>query len=370
MDVRNSQTAAPAGTKKRPVRVNWQLKTLLPVIAVLLNGILLFILASVSIEQGERRLLLMVAAAGGLAILAVLLVTLAVVVRRPMLELEEKIQRVRDGDLSAEVSFADRRDDIGDLGRNFNSMVRRLRESLAEIERLHNTQMSRAEHLATIGELAAGLAHEIRNPLAGLAGVMDIVRRDLPASSPVREVLSDAREEVTRINRTLNDLLETARPRTPSVQLADLNATVEHAVIFARQNALLKPIHIDLEKTAHRLLVEHDTSQIHQVLLNLTLNAIQAIENGEGLVRVTVAERNGASAVVTITDTGRGISPEDLPSIFRPFFTTKGHGTGLGLPLAKRIVEDHGGHINVESAVDRGSTFTVILPLRQTVQHP
>jgi len=186
----------------------------------------------------------------------------------------------------------------------------------------------------------------------------------------VREVLSDAREEVTRINRTLNDLLETARPRTPSVQLADLNATVEHAVIFARQNALLKPIHIDLEKTAHRLLVEHDTSQIHQVLLNLTLNAIQAIENGEGLVRVTVAERNGASAVVTITDTGRGISPEDLPSIFRPFFTTKGHGTGLGLPLAKRIVEDHGGHINVESAVDRGSTFTVILPLRQTVQHP
>ncbi|HXZ81945.1 MAG TPA: ATP-binding protein [Terriglobales bacterium] len=364
MDPPSPQTVAPVEEPKSRVRVNWQLKTLLPVIAVLLNGILLFILASVSIERGERRVLLLVAAGGGIAIVAVLLVTLEFVIRRPVSELQEKIQQVRDGDLSAEVSFARRRDDIGDLGRNFNAMVARLSESLAEIERLHNTQMSRAEHLATMGELAAGLAHEIRNPLAGLAGVMDIVRRDLPSSSPAREVLKDARDEVTRINRTLNDLLETARPKTPNVQLADLNATVEHAVIFARQNALSKPIEIELEKTSRRMLVEHDTGRIHQVLLNLMLNAIQSIENGPGAVKIVVAEKSGM-ATVSIQDTGRGISPENLPNIFRPFFTTKGHGTGLGLPLAKRTVEDHGGRILVESEMDRGSTFTVMLPLRQ-----
>ena len=147
-----------------------------------------------------------------------------------MLELQEKIQRVSDGDLTATVSFSRRNDDIGDLGRNFNNMVRQLRESGAEIERLHRTQMTRAEHVATLGELAAGLAHEIRNPLAGIAGVMDIVGRDLPSTSPALDVLKDVREEILRINRIVSDLLETARPKPPDLQVADLNTTVEHAV--------------------------------------------------------------------------------------------------------------------------------------------
>ena len=347
------------------LRLNWQLRALLPVLAVLLNGLLLFILATLSLESGERRTVLVVATVGAISICAVLVLTLGIVFSRPMLELQDKIQRVRDGDLSVTVSFSNRSDDIGQLGRNFNEMVAQLRESRAEIERLHNTQMSRAEHLATLGELAAGLAHEIRNPLAGIAGVMDIIGRDLPEKSPARDVLKDVRQEVMRVNRIVSDLLETARPRPAEYRAADLNATAEHAVIFARQQALSKPVKVELHKYDGQLLVEHDTGQIHQVLLNLMLNAIQAMdEAGPGQVDVDVSSRDG-QAVVSVSDTGKGIKPEHLANIFRPFFTTKGHGTGLGLSLARRIVEDHGGKILVESEVGKGSTFEVTLPVRR-----
>lgn len=120
---------------------------------------------------------------------------------------------------------------------------------------------------------------------------------------------------------------------------------------------------MELRKSADLPPVEHDPGQIHQVLLNLMLNAIQAIP-GQGDVTVDVHARDGA-ACVSVSDTGGGIEPEHLPNIFRPFFTTKGHGTGLGLSLARRIVEDHGGRIDVSSTVGRGSTFCVLLPFRR-----
>ena len=197
------------------VRVNWQLKAILPVGFVLLAGLLLFTLATVSLRDPERHAVLIVAGAGAVAICAVLIVVLAYLIQRPMVELQEKMAQVSEGDLNVAVSFAQRNDEIGDLGRNFNHMMQQLRESREEIERLHRTQMSRAEHLATLGELATGLAHEIRNPLAGIAGVIEIVGRDLPATSPARAVVKDVRLEITRISRTLTDLLETARPRRP-----------------------------------------------------------------------------------------------------------------------------------------------------------
>ena len=139
-----------------------------------------------------------VAGAGAVAICGALLVVLTYMVQRPMVELQEKIAQLGGGDLNVSVSFAQRNDEIGDLGRNFNRMVEQLRESRDEIERLHRTQMSRAEHLATLGELATGLAHEIRNPLAGIAGVIEIIGRDLPATSPARAVVKDVRQEIAR----------------------------------------------------------------------------------------------------------------------------------------------------------------------------
>jgi len=349
-------------------RINWEIKALVPIACVLLGGMLLFLLATLSWRDPERHTVLLVAGAGAVAICGALLVVLTYTVQRPMVELQQKIAQLGGGDLNVAVSFAHRNDEIGDLGRNFNQMVLQLRESRIEIERLHRTQMSRAEHLATLGELATGLAHEIRNPLAGIAGVIEIIGRDLPASSPARSVVKDVRQEIARINHIVTDLLQTARPHPPTVRKSDLNTTVEHAVMLGRQQALAKSVEIALHKDPSLPEVEHDSDQIHQVLLNLLLNALQAIDlqgsEANGRITVTVIPQ-GTMAVVEVTDNGRGIAPDHLPNIFRPFYTTKGDGTGLGLSLARRIVEDHQGRIDVTSAVGKGTTFAVVLPLQR-----
>jgi len=350
-------------TESPSFRINWEIKALVPIACVLLGGMLLFLLATLSWRDPERHIVLLVAGAGAVAICGALLVVLTYTVQRPMVELQQKIAELGSGDLNVSVSFAHRNDEIGDLGRNFNHMVQQLRENREEIERLHRTQMSRAEHFATLGEVATGLAHEIRNPLAGIAGVIEIIGRDLPTTSPARAVVKDVRQEIARINHIVTDLLQTARPHPPKVRKSDLNTTVEHAVMLGRQQAMAKGIEIALHKDPSLPEVEHDSDQIHQVLLNLLLNAQQAIDQ-KGRIAVTVV-RKGQSAVIEVADNGRGIAPDHLPNIFRPFYTTKGDGTGLGLSLARRIVEDHQGRIDVSSTVGKGTTFAVVLPLQK-----
>jgi len=350
-------------TESPSFRINWEIKALVPIACVLLGGMLLFLLATLSWRDPERHIVLLVAGAGAVAICGALLVVLTYTVQRPMVELQQKIAELGSGDLNVSVSFAHRNDEIGDLGRNFNHMVQQLRENREEIERLHRTQMSRAEHFATLGEVATGLAHEIRNPLAGIAGVIEIIGRDLPTTSPARAVVKDVRQEIARINHIVTDLLQTARPHPPKVRKSDLNTTVEHAVMLGRQQAMAKGIEIALHKDPSLPEVEHDSDQIHQVLLNLLLNAQQAIDQ-KGRITVTVV-RKGQNAVIEVADNGRGIAPDHLPNIFRPFYTTKGDGTGLGLSLARRIVEDHQGRIDVTSTVGKGTTFAVVLPLQK-----
>jgi len=354
---------APVARKRH---INWVLKAVLPIAAVLLNGLLLFVLVSLSLAEGERHTVIAIATAGAFLICVAVIMVLAVSFRRPMLELQDKIARVRLGDMDASVSFANRNDEVGDLGRDFNDMVAQLKSSREEIQRLHQTQMSRAEHFATLGELATGLAHEIRNPLAGIAGVIEIVGRDLPPNSPARSVIKDAKEEALQINRILTELLDTARPKAPQFRVSDVCSTAEHAVMFARQQAITKRIMIELDVTGSIPPVDHDPNQINQVLLNLLLNAIQSMDK-PGTIRVLL-ETDEDDVLITVADEGKGIPPEHLPNIFRPFFTTKGHGTGLGLSLARRTVESHGGHIDVTSEVGKGSRFQIRLPIAREKQ--
>jgi len=342
------------------LRLRWQFKTLLPVAVVLINGLFLVALISLTLEAPARKQLLAVGIGGAVLLCAVLFVVLAIVIHRPMLELQNKIARVRAGDLFVKVEFADRNDEIGDLGRHFNEMVKQLRDSREEIERLHRTQISRAEHLATLGEIAAGLAHEIRNPLAGIAGVMEIVGRDLPTDSPAREVLDEVRHEVVHINNIVSELLEIARPKVPVYRPGNLLAVAEHAAFFARDQANQRKVKLEVDASETLPEMEFDNGQIHQVMLNLLLNAVQACGEG-GLVRVDFST-DADNVTVRVTDTGKGIPPSILPNIFRPFFTTKGDGTGLGLSLARRMVEDHGGRLEASSVVDEGSCFQLILP--------
>jgi two-component system NtrC family sensor kinase len=358
--IRDKEVSYLEGDSVSRLRMNWQLKTLIPVIIVMVNGLLLFALVTLTQENEARTQVLAVGVIGAVLVCAVLFVVLAVVIHRPMLELQSKIAQVRAGDLFVKVSFSDRNDEVGDLGRHFNEMVQQLRESREEIERLHRTQISRTEHLATLGEMAAGLAHEIRNPLAGIAGVMEIVGRDLPANSPAVEVLGEVRHEVVHINKIVSELLEIARPKLPVFRPGNLVAVAEHAALFARDQANHRKVSLEVVKGDSLPELEFDNGQIHQVLLNLLLNAVQACDEG-GTVSVDFLTEE-STVTVRVTDTGKGIPPSVLPNIFRPFFTTKGDGTGLGLSLARRMVEDHGGRLEATSVVGRGSAFKLILP--------
>lgn len=341
-------------------RPDWRLKAVLPVALVLLAGMGVFGIATIELETSARYRIFAIAAAGALTICAVLLVVLALVVQRPLVELSRKIEQVSGGNLNAQVDFAGRDDDIGRLGRNFNDMVRQLRESRDEVRRVYETRMSRAEHLATLGELAAGLAHEIRNPLAGIAGAVEILGRELPSASPSRAVVGEVQQEVRRIQDTIGELLDYARPRPVDMGAADLNATAEHAVQMARQQVTSRPIEIRFTP-AELPPVMHDPAQIGRVILNLLLNAIQALDRA-GFVSVELKAGEGYAAI-SVRDNGSGISPEHLAKIFRPFFSTKRRGTGLGLSLSRRIVEQHGGSIEVRSSLGEGAEFTIRLPL-------
>lgn len=369
--------------------LGWQWKALTPIVGVLLLGLIAFQTIVVVLDIPSGHWIVIVAAAGAVAICVVTLTVLLVLIERPLAELKEIIGRVREGDFGARVKFAVRNDGVGQLGRQFNEMIQELAENRAEIERLHQFEMARAEHLATIGELAAGLAHEIRNPLAGIAGVVEVMGRELPKESSSRAVLPEVQNEIHHIQAILNDLLAYARPRLPEFHPADLNATVEQAVFLARQQIRTKPIEItlDADKTLPR--ISHDPVQIQQVVLNLLLNGIQAI-HGPGKIEVALRralsprpvdaknvtrESFGAGdpfsrivgqsecVVIRIRDTGKGIPRDSLSKIFKPFFTTRKEGTGLGLPLAKGIVESHKGKIEVTSEPGQGAQFEVWLPM-------
>ena len=341
--------------------LGWQWKAIIPIVGVLLLGLTAFQAIVVALDIPSGRWIVIVAAGGAVAICFVTLIVLLVLVERPLEELKRVIGRVSKGDLGARVDFAKRNDDVGQLGQQFNGMIRQLEENRAEIERLHQGEMARAEHLATIGELAAGLAHEIRNPLAGIAGVVEVMGRELPQASSSRAVLPEVQSEIQHIQAILNDLLAYARPRPPEFHPGDLNATVEQAVFLARQQVRTKPIEITLEPDKKLPRILHDPVQVQQVILNLLLNGIQAIAN-QGKIAVALRQE-GEHAVVCIRDNGRGISRESLPKIFKPFFTTRKEGTGLGLPLAKGIVESHQGRIQVTSEPERGAQFEVWLPI-------
>jgi two-component system, cell cycle sensor histidine kinase and response regulator CckA len=243
---------------------------------------------------------------------------------------------------------------------------------ITEQKRLES-EVQRAAQLSFVGELAAGLAHEIKNPLAGIQGAVDILIRRRERTDPEREALEGMRHEVTRIDSTVRALLDRARPRLMSVKPTALSDIVRRAVNLARAqvsqiNARGGHVTINYEPPAEAVVVAIDAAQIEDAALNLIMNAIDATEGtGEVKVRVSTGQDTAdrEDAVIEVSDNGRGISEEDLTRIFNPFFTTRREGTGLGLPAVRRIARAHGGDVEVKSRLGQGSTFSLRLPLGQ-----
>ncbi len=275
---------------------------------------------------------------------------------------------------SALVQISPPADSTTALKTEIQSLTKNWREFCDHCQRVHDTEMVQAEHLATMGELAAGVAHEIRNPLAGIAGAIEIISKDFPKEHPDREILDDLRQEVRRIEKVLNDLLTYARPKAARYGMEDLKETVAHTLQFARQQTGNKNIEFSIQIPSPLPRFRMDAEQLHQVLLNLVLNGIQAIDQeGKITIQAQVPQNSSApgrtnSIELSVSDTGAGISREQLEKIFRPFYTTKRGGTGLGLSLCRRIISQHGGTLTAESQISKGSRFIIRLPMREAVE--
>jgi signal transduction histidine kinase len=216
-------------------------------------------------------------------------------------------------------------------------------------------RVERAERLASIGRLAAGIAHEIRNPLASISGSMEMLKQSPGGDADSRQLMDIAVREVDRLNRLITDLLDYARPKTEERQRLDLGELVgEIARAFAQERRAGVTLTLEADPDVS---LDGASGQLRQVVWNLVRNAAEAMPAG-GAIRVRVT-REGGHPLLIVSDTGAGIPKAHLERIFEPFYSTKVSGSGLGLATVARIVDDHRGHIDVDSEPGRGTTFTV-----------
>lgn len=284
-------------------------------------------------------------------------------VKNPLDNVVNTMLKVEKGDFAVRIAYRGN-DEIGRLIQSFNSMVDRLDTAQKELEQLHFQQLERADRLASIGEMAAGIAHEIKNPLAGISAAVTIIKDDMSLDDPRGGILGEVVDQVKRLDKTVNDLLFFGKPSLPELSCVDINSILTTTLKFASQHR--GGINIDrcINLQPDLPPVYADDKQMQQVFLNIILNAYQAMTSG-GVLGVTssLSIHNATEYVrVDISDTGSGIPPQILGKIFTPFYTTKAQGTGLGLPICNKLVKLHNGNISVVSNDKTGTVFTVELP--------
>ncbi len=238
-------------------------------------------------------------------------------------------------------------------------------DDLTELRALEE-QVQRAQRLASLGRLAGGLAHEVRNPLGIVRATAQLLQQEAaryPALALPTQVIQ---AEIDRVDRLIEQLLDYARPQPPRSAPLDLAALARHAVAITEPLAAQRGVGLSIEAPAALAPLEGDAERLHQAVINLLLNAVQATPAG-GQVAVSLREvyrGSDAQVVLTVCDTGAGIAPEDLPRLFEPFFTTRDDGVGLGLSLVQQIAAEHGGTVRVASRPGAGAAFTIELPRR------
>ncbi len=293
--------------------------------------------------------------------------------------LRAAMDRVREGRLDVRVDVGRRRDETAEMARVFNHMVEELQDSRqrlqayqADLQRLvqertraleeAQAQLLQAEKLSAVGELVAGVAHELNNPLTSVLGYAQLLESDPALSEDLRGYAEVVVREADRARHIVQSLLTFARPQPVEREVLDLNAVVQRTLDASQWDA--DRIEVTVRLCPEPLWVRGNGVQLQQVFTNIVQNALQAMREGPGQLLVTASKR-ADRAVVEFADTGPGIPPEHLGRVFDPFFTTKkvGEGTGLGLSISYGIVRDHGGTIRVQNRPEGGACFAVELPL-------
>jgi two-component system NtrC family sensor kinase len=300
----------------------------------------------------------------------------------PLQKMVLATQKIAKGDLSHTIEVKTQ-DEIGDLADSFNQMTadlkvaneklidwgktleKKVEERADEIKKMQ-ASLIQSEKLASLGKLAAGIAHEINNPLGGILIYSSLLLEDTEKDSPYYPNLEKIVKETTRCKEIVKGLLEFARPKDPEMSETDVNEALESALVLLQSQAIFQNVEIKKDFAPHPSIVA-DKSQLQQVFINIILNAVDAMD-GQGILTLkTYRDKEGRTIHVSITDTGHGINKEDIQRLFEPFFSTKeaGVGTGLGLSICYSIIQKHQGKIDVESEVGKGSTFVVTLPLER-----
>jgi signal transduction histidine kinase len=266
---------------------------------------------------------------------------------------------VAAGDLNQSLTV-DRKDEIGDLTQSFNYMVQKLREQRRLEERLRE-----AEHLSAVGQLARGIAHEIRNPLNFISLSIDHIKtKYLPQDSAQAEgfvkLVESMKEEIHRLDRLVRDFLDYGKPLKMDLQPVETQELLADVVEIVKAKAESDRIQI-IERYSSLPRLRMDVELMKSCLFNVVTNAFQAMPVG-GTLSLTTEEQEDRF-VLRVSDTGIGVSKENLARLFEPFFTTKSQGLGLGLAMTKRVIEEHGGKIEFSSVEGQGSEVTISLPL-------
>lgn len=236
----------------------------------------------------------------------------------------------------------------------YADQIRREEHSLVE-ERL-----TRAEHLAEIGQLAASLAHEIKNPLAGISGAIQIMRDGMQEDDARRPIISEIIGQIKRLDETVKDLLLYARPTPPKRTTFTLDQVVGRVLKTLHEEPALQRVRVEIAEVCGNATIQADIRQIEQLVMNLLINAAHAVDYGG---RIQLAIKGNTDYIrLAVRDNGKGMPPETRKRAFEPFFTTKAKGTGLGLSICRRIAEVHGGSIHLESTVGQGTLVVVELP--------
>lgn len=327
------------------------------------SGMLGLIDANLSLDEMEQTLRSHFLRLGGLAVGTLLvcgfLLLFAVSgrLRRPMRELLLGIRRMGDGDLQHRIPVR-RRDEVGELALAFNNMSDRL----VAVQR----QLIDSERLISMGRLAAGVAHEINNPLAGILSYAEALVEDAQSNDPLLEDYVVIHHEALRCRRIVRDLLEFARQDAPSFGAVSIGQVAERAIKVVARQATFHDIEIIQTIKPSLPLVEGDSVQLQQVMINLIINAQQAMPKG-GKITIGAAQGKRPEEVsFWVSDEGPGVPPDMRKRIFEPFYSTKqGRTSGLGLAVCHGIVDSHGGSIEIDEHDGKGATFRVNLPLKQ-----
>lgn len=284
---------------------------------------------------------------------------------RPIKELSTAARKVAGGNFDVQVP-ADRADEMGTLAAAFNEMTAKLGRA-RELE----MQLHQAEKGAVVGRLAAAIAHEIRNPLNYINLTLDHLRSSFaPSDTNKRETFirltNQLKTEVARINRHITDFLKYSRPSKLELQDVDIRTEAEDALRLVEARAEECGIETKILQDGPLPAVVADREALRSVFTNLVINAVEAINGAGGSISITLSNTPANSVKVEISDSGGGIAADDISKIFEPYFSTKETGTGLGLAIVKKAVDDHGGTISVTSKEGSGTTFTIILPAKES----